>query len=360
VKVLVLSRYGRLGASSRMRTHQYLPWLEAAGIQITKAPLFSDAYVQGLQHNTKSPLEALRAYAGRVAVLLTSRKFDLLWIEKEVLPWLPAWVEKMLLPGAVPYVLDYDDAVFHYYDKNRNPAVRAMLAGKHPELIKGSALVVAGNQYLAEFARQACAPHVEVVPTVIDLARYPLVACKRAEGGTLPCVGWIGQRATASFLEPYVPLFERLSADGRARFAAIGIDTQRLGLPMASIAWTEQTEVASIASFDIGMMPLLDGSFERGKCGYKLIQYMACGLPVVASPVGVNCQIVEHGVNGFLAETPGQWEQALQTLLADANLRQLMGQAGRQKVEREYCIQVTGPKMAALLRDASTVIQKNK
>ena len=97
-------------------------------------------------------------------------------------------------------------------------------------------------------------------------------------------------------------------------------------------------------------MPLEDAPFERGKCGYKLIQYMACGLPVVASPVGVNCQIVEHGVNGFLAESPAQWEQAMKTLLANPALRQRMGQAGRKKVEQQYCIQVTGPKMAALLK----------
>jgi len=349
----MLSRYGRLGASSRMRFYQYLPWLEAAGISITMAPLFSDAYVQGLQRNTKSPLEALRAYVGRVQALLASRKFDLLWIEKETLPWLPAWFEKMLLPGAVPYVLDYDDAVFHYYDENRNPVVKALLAGKHPALMQGAALVVAGNEYLAEFARRAGAPHVEVVPTVIDLARYPVITRELARGDEPPCVGWIGQRATASFLLPYAPLFERLSAEGLARFAAIGIDAQALGLPMASISWTEQTEVASIASFDVGIMPLLDGSFERGKCGYKLIQYMACGLPVVASPVGVNRQIVEHGVNGFLAETPEQWEQALRTLLADPGLRQRMGQAGRQKVERQYCIQVTGPTFSHLLIEAA-------
>jgi hypothetical protein len=171
MKMLMLSRYGRLGASSRMRFYQYLPWLEAAGIHVTQAPLLSDAYVRGLQYNTKSPLEALRAYTGRVQSLLGSRKFDLLWIEKETLPWLPAWVEKMLLPGAVPYVLDYDDAVFHYYDEHRNPVVKALLAGKHPALMQGAALVVAGNAYLAEFARQAGAPNVEVVPTVIDLAR---------------------------------------------------------------------------------------------------------------------------------------------------------------------------------------------
>jgi hypothetical protein len=360
MKMLMLSRYGQLGASSRMRFYQYLPWLEAAGIHVTQAPLLSDAYVRGLQYNTKSPLEALRAYTGRVQSLLGSRKFDLLWIEKETLPWLPAWVEKMLLPGAVPYVLDYDDAVFHYYDEHRNPVVKALLAGKHPALMQGAALVVAGNAYLAEFARQAGAPNVEVVPTVIDLARYPASKPKRVEDYVPPCVGWIGQRATASFLAPYAPLFERLSSDGLARFAAIGIDAQALGLPMASIPWTEQTEVASIAGFDIGIMPLLDGSFERGKCGYKLIQYMACGLPVVASPVGVNRQIVEHGVNGFLAETPEQWEQALQTLLADADLRQRMGQAGRQKVERQYCIQVTGPRLATLLNDSAKAYKRKK
>ncbi len=349
----MLTRYGRLGASSRMRFYQYLPWLEAAGIDVTHTPLFSDVYVQGLQRNTKSPVEALRAYAGCVQALLASRQFDLLWIEKEALPWLPAWFEKMLLPSAVPYVLDYDDAVFHYYDESRNSAVKALLAGKHPALMQGAALVVAGNEYLAEFARRAGAPHVELVPTVIDLARCPLAPRKRAVGDTLPCVGWIGQRATASFLLPYAPLFERLSVEGLARFAAIGIDAQALGLPMESIPWTEQTEAASIASFDIGIMPLVDEPFERGKCGYKLIQYMACGLPVVASPVGVNRQIVEHGVNGFLAETPEQWEQALRTLLADAGLRQRMGQAGRQKVERQYCIQVTGPRLAALLKNVA-------
>jgi glycosyltransferase involved in cell wall biosynthesis len=349
----MLSRYGRLGASSRMRTYQYLPWLEAAGIDVTLAPLFSDVYVQALQHNTKSPLEALHAYVGRVKALLASRQFDLLWIEKECLPWLPAWVEEMLLPSGVPYVLDYDDAVFHYYDKSQNPIVRALLAGKQPALMQAASLVVAGNDYLAAFARQARAPHVAVVPTVIDLDRYPVAMHRPNAQGAPPCIGWIGQRVTASFLAPYAPLFKRLSAEGLARFTAIGIDAQSLGLPLQSVVWTEQTEVAAIASLDIGIMPLLDGPFERGKCGYKLIQYMACGLPVVASPVGVNGQLVEHGVNGFLADTPQEWEQALRTLLKDADLRTRMGQAGRLKVEQHYCIQKTGPVMAKLLTEAS-------
>lgn len=349
----MLSRYGRLGASSRMRFYQYLPWLEAAGISITAAPLFSDGYVRGLQQNTKNLFEAMRAYAGRIQALLSSRRFDVLWIEKEALPWLPAWFEKMLLSGAVPYVLDYDDAVFHYYDQHRNPVVRALLSGKHPALIRRAALVVAGNAYLAEFARAADARQVELVPTVINIERYPLATINLAKMDGPPCVGWIGQRATAAFLTPYSPLFERLSADGLARFAAIGIDASSLGLPMLSIQWAEDTEVASIGSFDIGIMPLVDEPFERGKCGYKLIQYMACGLPVVASPVGVNCHIVEHGVNGFLANTPDEWENALRILLADASLRQRMGRAGRLKVEQHYCIQATAPTLLRLLLDAA-------
>ena len=327
---------------------QYLPWLESAGVKVTVAPFFSDSYVSGLQHNRRNWNDVMEAYAGRIKLLLSSKLFDLVWIEKEIFPWLPAWVERALLSSRVPYALDYDDAVFYFYDTHRNPAVRALLRDKHPVLMRGASLVVAGNAYLADFANRAGAKHIEVVPTVIDLDRYPIQNRPLALSMP-PCVGWIGQRTTASFLLPFQSLFDRLSANGVARFAAIGIDAQAFGLPMMSLPWTEQTEVESMTIFDIGIMPLADEPFERGKCGYKLIQYMACGLPVVASPVGVNRQIVEHGVNGFLAETPEEWEQALQTLLSDANLRQRMGKAGRLKVEQQYCIQVTGPKLVALL-----------
>ncbi|MBC7489144.1 MAG: glycosyltransferase family 4 protein [Glaciimonas sp.] len=357
MRVLALPRYSRLGASSRMRFYQYLPSLESAGIDVTVSPLFSDDYVLGLQQGSRRAADVARAYAKRVRTLLGSHSFDLVWIEKEVFPWLPAWAEKALLSSGMPYVLDYDDAVFHYYDRHRNPLVKSFLGGKHPALMQGAAVVVPGNAYLAEFAWGAGAQRVEMVPTVIDLTRYPAPLQKTRSGAAKPpYVGWIGQRATASFLAPCKDFFERLSAAGLGRFAAIGIDAPSLGLPMASIPWAEDTEVASISSFDIGIMPLVDEPFERGKCGYKLIQYMACGLPVVAPPVGVTRQNVDHGGNGFLAETPEQWEQALRTLLADAGLRQRMGQAGRQKVEQQYCIQVTGPKMVALLRAASTPI----
>ena len=116
------------------------------------------------------------------------------------------------------------------------------------------------------------------------------------------------------------------------------------------LPWDEATEVDMLQQLDAGIMPLPDSPWERGKCGFKLIQYMACGLPVVASPVGVNREIVEQGVNGFFASTPEEWEQALRTLLLDTILRERMGQAGRKKVEERYSLQMTGPRLAALLK----------
>jgi glycosyltransferase involved in cell wall biosynthesis len=356
MKVLALTRYQQLGASSRMRFFQYLPAFAAAGIEVQVAPLFSDDYVRGIQQGRRSLLALARAYAQRIHALRGNRQHDLLWIEKELFPWLPAWLERAMLSGDVPYVLDYDDAVFHYYDQHRSAVVRRVLGGKHRELMRGAVLVVAGNDYLANYARVAGAAQLEVVPTVVDLQRFPLGLARSTPILTkIPCVGWIGQRATADFLRPLANLFEQLREEGKGRFTAIGIDAQQLGLPMASVPWSEDTEVASLHTLDVGIMPLLDGPFERGKCGYKLIQYMACGLPVVASPVGVNRQIVEHGVNGFLAETPAQWAEALQTLLANPALRERMGQAGRRKVEQQYSLQVTGPQLAALLASAARV-----
>jgi glycosyltransferase involved in cell wall biosynthesis len=223
-----------------------------------------------------------------------------------------------------------------------------MLRDKHPAGMRSAALVVAGNAILAERAEAAGAVQVAVVPTVIDLDRYPPPS-ERPPNAGVPRVCWVGQRSTADFLKPHRELFATMGQAGQASFLAIGIDAGLLGLPMESQSWTEAGEVAAISACDIGIMPLTDGPFERGKCGYKLIQYMACGLPVVASPVGANCEIVEHGVNGFLADTPEQWREALSALASDPQLRARMGAAGRKRVEERYSLQVTGPELARLL-----------
>lgn len=280
---------------------------------------------------------------------------DVIWLEKDALPWLPAGLELALLGTRVPLVLDYDDAVFHQYDEHRLPWVRRLLEPKHPALMRRAACVVAGNDYIANFARAAGAHRVEVLPTVVDLERYTPSPAPAVPPAGPAHVGWVGQRATSSFLRALAPVFQTLAREGTARFTAIGIDAAALGLPMDSLPWAEATEAEDIARLDIGIMPLVDAPFERGKCGYKLIQYMACGLPVVASPVGVNRQIVEHGVNGFLADTPEAWATALRTLCQDPALRARMGAAGRRKVEQQYCLQVTAPRLVQILRGAAGV-----
>jgi glycosyltransferase involved in cell wall biosynthesis len=359
IRVLVLTKYGSLGASSRLRFLQYLPWLQRLDISVTALPLLSSEQLQSSYNNgTYKLLPLMKSYVSRCYVLLQRRHFDVVWIEKEALPWCPLWLELALL-RSTPYVLDYDDAVFHNYDRHSNAWVRHLFGSRLDGLMASAAVVVAGNQYLAQRARDAEAHRIEILPTVIDLVRYPhgleAAVFNRVIHDPLRII-WVGSPSTVRYLQLLQEPLQTLAKSQPFILRVIGGKIEDLfGLPVETIPWAEHTEVENIRACDVGVMPLIDDPFERGKCGYKLIQYMACGLPVVASPVGVNCQIVEHGVNGFLAETPEEWGQALGTLLADADLRQRMGMAGRLKVEQQYSLQVTAPKLIELLRAASQV-----
>lgn len=354
VLILSLTRYGDLGASSRMRFLQYVLTLKDANIDAEVRELFDNATLaMRYQHGGYGLGAALRSFGRRIAQLRQRHNFDLLWIEKEALPWWPLWCEAALLQG-VPYVLDYDDAVFHSYDQHRSPAVRFFWGRRLDGLMANAALVVAGNEYLAERARSAGAPWIEVLPTVVDLARYPVPDAAEAVKNTqAPVLVWIGSPSTVRYLEllwePLLRLAERLPFVLRV----IGGELALPGVQIQCLPWTEDTEVGHIRSADLGVMPLLDSPWERGKCGYKLIQYMACGLPVVASPVGVNVDIVKNGENGFLAGTSQQWESALERLIVDATLRVRMGAIGRRKVEQSYCLQATAPRLAGWLRKAA-------
>lgn len=354
MRVLILSRYEELGASSRLRLFQYLPALRAEGWAVEVQALISDAllsskYAGGGYYGAGV---LAKAYAARIRRLLSDRTYDVLWLEKEALPWLPASLERALLRGR-PYVMDFDDAVFHNYDRHRLAPVRAILGRRIDRLMAGAALVTAGNDYLAARARAAGARWVEFLPTVIDLARYPLPPADPSPAGLAPQpprIVWIGSPSTIHYLQLLAQPLQALALRLRFRLRVIGAPFELPGVDVECVKWTEASEVPSVAACDIGVMPLLETPWELGKCGYKLIQYMACGLPVVASPVGANRVIVDDGVQGFLAADTAAWEQRLGQLLQDATLRQRMGDAGRQRVEQVYCLQQTGPRLASLLR----------
>lgn len=264
MRILALPRYDRLGASSRLRFHQFVPGLEQAGFAVTVSPLFGDRYVRDLQVSRHRPLDIPRAYLRRIKAMRSAADFDVLWIEKESLPWLPRLIERLLFPSRIPMVLDYDDAVYLSYEQHRNGLVRRLLGSKHRRAMRDAEAVVAGNRTLAAYARESGARRMNEIPTSVDASRYPVRSAGISKEP--PLIGWIGQQSTAAYLRPLAPLFEELERGGIARFRAIGIDTAALGLPMEPVSWSEGSEAASIAACDIGIMPLTDTPFDRGKC----------------------------------------------------------------------------------------------
>ena len=349
---LLLSRYGRLGASSRMRFYQYFPFLESQLIHVETAALLDDSYIRNLNSgNSTDWASILGSYLKRVRNLARSRRIDLVWVEAEVFPWLPDWGELSLSWRHIPYVVDYDDAAFHRYDLHSVAAVRWLLGHKIDRVMKRAALVVAGNSYLADRARQAGAAHIEILPTVVDLRRYPPSLSHR---GSDFVIGWIGSQSTTRYLLPLLEVWRQATSWEGTALRLVGSGELNLpGVTADVMDWSESSEVQAVQNFTVGIMPLQDDAWARGKCGYKLIQYMACGLPVVASPVGVNCEIVEDGVNGYLAADATEWLSALSQLRSQPERCEEFGRAGRKKVEGSYSLEVTGPRLAELLLSAA-------
>lgn len=351
VKILLLTRYTSAGASSRYRSYCFLPYLRSLGHDVTVSPFMSDRYLERL-YSGKSVdrLDLAASMKRRFDALRTSGTFDLLWIEGEAFPWLPSAVEDLFLNGRTPYVVDYDDAIFHRYDQHRSALVRGILSRKIDRVMRNAAAVIAGNEYIAARAERAGAKKIEILPTVVDLSQYPASPPSREGDFT---IGWVGSMSTAKYLAEVEGPLRTMNEKGRVRLIAVGAQPPSMdGIRFETGPWSEEQEMAEMKKFTVGIMPLVDSPWERGKCGHKLVKYMGCFLPVIASPVGVNREIVEHGVNGFLASSDGEWITALQTLRDDPALRAKMGEAGRKKVERDYSLTAVAPRLARVLGSA--------
>ena len=347
MRVIAFTKYDRAAASTRQRVLQYAPPLAKRGIELSHTPLLSDSYVRSLETGERwSRGELLRSYARRLLQLLSKPKCDIIWIHAELFPYLPFAFEKLVFRSGIPVVVDCDDAFFLTYNEHPNRMVKAVLSGKIDRLIRGAAAVTCGNDFLRDYTASLC-PNTMVVPTVVDTDIYRPV--DRAGDGP-PVIGWIGSPSTWQYVKPLLPLLERLCASGRARFRAIGpgwrAEPDRFpGLEL--VPWSETNEVAEVQGFDIGIMPLIDTPWARAKSGYKLIQYMACGIPSVASPIGVNASILEENT-GILATDLDEWERALASLVEDADLRRRRGQGARQRAVSRYSLAVQTPRIAEL------------
>jgi len=350
MKILYLTKYTRMAGSSRMRSYQYFPYLEEEGWKVTVKPFFDDAYLKDFYAGKKNVPAVLKSYIRRFLVLFTVFGYDQIVIEKEIFPYLPAFAEKMLNVFGVRYIADYDDAIFHNYDQSPNPFIRKILGNKIAKVMKSSAVVVAGNRYLAEYAEKSGAKKVEIIPTVIDLNRYKFKETNDAEKFI---VGWIGTKTTfEKHLLPCKNWIKTLQeADENIEFHIIGItDDMGLGRNVKYIQWSENTEVQEILKMDVGIMPLQDSLWERGKCAYKLIQYSACGIPGIASDVGMNREVTIENETGFLVNSDEEWIQRILELKNDKEKRKILGENARKLVEEKYCIQVTAERWIKILK----------
>lgn len=358
MRVLAFTKYDSRAASTRQRFLQFKPALAKVGIHLDYSPLLGNDHLQRLVEGRRaSPPAVARSYVRRAGRLLTARSYDLLWVHCEFFPYLPGFVEALAAgTSGRPIVFDYDDAIFHMYDSAPNPLVRQLLKGKLEPLLRRATACVCGNEYLRDYAAQFC-PNSIIVPTTVDTDVYvPATAADRA---AVPVIGWIGSPSTWRYMRPLLPILSEMAAEGRVVVRIVGADFDArsdLFPGMELITWSESGEVAEVQKMDIGIMPLPDDKWERRKSGYKLIQYMACGLPVIASPVGVNRKIVTRDT-GFLASNKQEWREALSRLIGDNELRSQLGRNGRKRVEAHYSLASQAPRLIDLLKSAAQKVE---
>lgn len=354
MRVAAFTKYDREAASTRQRILQYCAPLAAAGIELRHHPLLDNSYVRALATGEKwSRAALLRAYVRRLLELLRGPECDLIWVYAELFPYLPAGFERLAFRSRVPVVYDCDDAFFLTYNESTSRTFRGILSGKVERLIAGAAAATCGNEMLRDYASRFC-PRAMLVPTVVDTEIYR--PAERPQRDRLT-IGWIGSPSTWDDVRPILPILRQVCMHREVSFRVVGAghraEADRFsGLEL--VPWSEASEVAEVQGFDIGIMPLVDAPFQRGKSGYKLVQYMACGVPAAGSPVGVNTSMLEGG-RGLLPKTTGEWLEALNRLIDDPKLRRRLAMAGRERAVSEYSLAVHAPRVMALFRELTSL-----
>lgn len=348
LRVLALPLYGPLAASTRHRISYFLPGLRERGIDVDVAPLLGDDYLKKRFATGRVSYSAVAGgYLRRIGHLMRQAGYDAAWVQGELNPLLPGWMDRVLL--RVPYVYDFDDAYYLKYEQRGGVTARALVS-KFGEFIEGAAVTVAGNDTLAAYASKFC-EDVRIVPTVIDHDRYLKADLIRRDG--VFNVGWIGSPSSIRCLSVVEAPLKALAVEGPVRLTVVGGEAPSLeGVDVVNVAWSEATEVEHICRFDVGIMPLEDEPWTRGKCAFKLIQYMACGVPAIGSAVGANCQALASGA-GLLANTDADWLRAFRQVRDDPASARLMGERGRARVRDRYSLASQVDNYERLLRDAA-------
>lgn len=354
MKVLVLSPAPYdTSPALRFRVEQWARYLAAEGVRFTFVP-FEDAALRAVIYEPGRYAakigNTLRALGRRFALLPRVRDHDVVLVHREAASLGPAILERLIARQGVPIVYDFDDPIWLPY---RSPTNGALSYLKWPAKVAGicrlAAVVTAGNRLLAGWARRHAAA-VEVVPSTVDLARYPARPAPAAGPLTL---GWTGSHTTLPFLETLLPVLRRFEGRRPFRLTVVShTDTYRpvgLAAEVRSTKWRAATEAQDLSGMDVGLAPFPDAGWTPWRCHGKVLQYMAAGVPTVASRVGILPDYIRDGETGYLAATDDEWLDRLGRLADDPVLRHRIGLAGRDTIAREYSAHVWAPRVKEIL-----------
>jgi len=342
IKVKILCPYPLGQApSQRFRFEQYLDILDKKGIHIE---VFSFLSPKGwaLWYAKGKPLQkALHLVLGcwkRIFLLFRLRQTDVVFIHREAAPFGPPIIEWCIAKVFKKKIIyDYDDAIWlPNYSPQHRYVHRIKAYWKVKYIIRWATHVSAGNAYLADYARGFGA-EVTIIPTTIDLNLHRVPASTQMS--TLPVLGWTGTHTTIHYLEELLPVLAKISKE--IEFVLHVISNEAPPFESANlvyIPWNKATEIADLSKFTLGLMPLSDTEWAKGKCGFKALQYMALGIPTIASNVGVNKEIIQHGENGYLADNKEEWGLLIRRMLLERELAQQMAEWGRRTVHQRYSV----------------------
>jgi glycosyltransferase involved in cell wall biosynthesis len=355
--LIVASHRPDRAPNQRFRFEQYTQYLAQHGVHCTLSYLISENEDRFLyqKRNYFKKFQFLR-HATRIRKrdLRSLKDFHLVFVCREALMTGSIFFEKAVKDAGIPMIFDFDDAIWlmnvsranRYFSFLKNP-------GKTKDLIALSNMVFAGNQYLADYALQFNS-NVRIIPTTINTEEYKPLQVPRSPKVV---IGWSGSITTIQHFKYAIPFLEQIRKKfgDAVEFRVIGDGSYTVPeLDIQGLPWKKETELNDLCAFDIGIMPLPDDEWAKGKCGLKGLQYMALEIPTIMSPVGVNTEIIDHGKNGYLATTEQEWMECLSRLIEDKELRQSMGKAARQTVIERYSIDSQKEKYLEYFTEAIT------